>query len=307
MAASPSRQRHLPLEAGVDEPATRTRPRDRPPDPPHASWLRRGVVAAGGIAVGVGLEQAQGGRPPSPRSGRCPWGLSPPGSPSGQHAWTRDTALEDRTAIRWRRALTGCCSSMWSGTPTPAHTTRAGGGAAHARALVSHGARTGCCSPPAGARDISRTGPGSRVADTASRRDYRTSSCRRSTTTTSACISRATTSSRLARHRSGSGARRSARGRGRARSRSRAALRWRETRTGFVGDGLPAAHQNVGGIPAGRPVAATAPLFMGFKSNLRREPGDRGRRHDLRRPVRRRHDDAGQLHAPAARQLVRRA
>jgi hypothetical protein len=44
-------------------------------------------------------------------------------------------------------------------------------------------------------------------------------------------------------------------------------LRWRETRTGFVGAGLPAAHQDTGGIPAGRPVARSAPLFMGFKSN----------------------------------------
>jgi dye decolorizing peroxidase len=48
------------------------------------------------------------------------------------------------------------------------------------------------------------------------------------------------------------------------------ALTWRDTRTGFVGAGLPARHQNVGGIPAGRPVAADAPLFMGFKSNLRK-------------------------------------
>jgi len=48
------------------------------------------------------------------------------------------------------------------------------------------------------------------------------------------------------------------------------ALAWRETRTGFVGTGLPAAHQDTGGIPAGRPVPRTAPLFMGFKSNLRR-------------------------------------
>ena len=45
-------------------------------------------------------------------------------------------------------------------------------------------------------------------------------------------------------------------------------LRWRETRTGFVGAGLPAGHQNVGGIPPGRPVPATSPLFMGFKSGL---------------------------------------
>jgi hypothetical protein len=47
-------------------------------------------------------------------------------------------------------------------------------------------------------------------------------------------------------------------------------LRWRETRTGFVGAGLPAGHQQVSGIPAGKPVPADAPLFMGFKSSLRR-------------------------------------
>jgi hypothetical protein len=49
-----------------------------------------------------------------------------------------------------------------------------------------------------------------------------------------------------------------------------AALRWRETRTGFTGRGLPARHQHVGGIPPGRPVPESAPLFMGFKSSLRR-------------------------------------
>jgi hypothetical protein len=49
-----------------------------------------------------------------------------------------------------------------------------------------------------------------------------------------------------------------------------AALRWRETRTGFTGPGLPAQRQNVGGIPAGHPVATRAPMFMGFKSSLRR-------------------------------------
>jgi hypothetical protein len=48
------------------------------------------------------------------------------------------------------------------------------------------------------------------------------------------------------------------------------ALTWRETRTGFAGAGLPAAHQQVGGIPAGAPVAPAAPLYMGFKSNLKR-------------------------------------
>jgi hypothetical protein len=48
------------------------------------------------------------------------------------------------------------------------------------------------------------------------------------------------------------------------------ALRWHETRTGFVGAGLPAAHQRVGGIPSGTPVSPRAPLFMGFTSNRRR-------------------------------------
>jgi hypothetical protein len=48
------------------------------------------------------------------------------------------------------------------------------------------------------------------------------------------------------------------------------ALIWRETRTGFTGAGLAAAHQHVGGIPAGAPVAAAAPLYMGFKSSLKR-------------------------------------
>jgi hypothetical protein len=47
-------------------------------------------------------------------------------------------------------------------------------------------------------------------------------------------------------------------------------LRWRETRTGFAGTGLPARHQQVGGIPPGRPVPGSAPLFMGFRSALRR-------------------------------------
>jgi hypothetical protein len=48
------------------------------------------------------------------------------------------------------------------------------------------------------------------------------------------------------------------------------ALIWRETRTGFTGAGLPAAHQHAGGIPPGRPVPDSAPLFMGFRSNLKR-------------------------------------
>jgi hypothetical protein len=47
-------------------------------------------------------------------------------------------------------------------------------------------------------------------------------------------------------------------------------LIWRETRTGFTGTGLPYARQQVAGIPPGDPVPQTAPLFMGFRSGLRR-------------------------------------
>jgi hypothetical protein len=50
----------------------------------------------------------------------------------------------------------------------------------------------------------------------------------------------------------------------------RPVLRWRATRTGFAGDGLPARHQGVQGIPSDHPVPAQAPLFMGFKSGFRR-------------------------------------
>jgi hypothetical protein len=47
-------------------------------------------------------------------------------------------------------------------------------------------------------------------------------------------------------------------------------LRWRQSRTGFTGTGLPAQHQDVNGIPAGQSVPKGSPLFMGFKSALRR-------------------------------------
>jgi hypothetical protein len=47
-------------------------------------------------------------------------------------------------------------------------------------------------------------------------------------------------------------------------------LALRQTRTGFAGAGLPAAHQRVGGIPDGNHVSQSTPLFMGFKSALKK-------------------------------------
>lgn len=41
-----------------------------------------------------------------------------------------------------------------------------------------------------------------------------------------------------------------------------------DRRTGFIGDGLPADHQDVEGIPDSEPVPEDAPLYMGFKSGF---------------------------------------
>jgi hypothetical protein len=43
-----------------------------------------------------------------------------------------------------------------------------------------------------------------------------------------------------------------------------------EVRTGFVGAGLPAAHQQVSGLPARHPVDPRSPLYMGYASGYRR-------------------------------------
>jgi len=41
-----------------------------------------------------------------------------------------------------------------------------------------------------------------------------------------------------------------------------------ERRTGFVGEGLPAEHQDVDGVPDDEPVPEDSPLYMGFKSGF---------------------------------------
>ncbi|WP_435157647.1 DUF7405 family protein [Haladaptatus sp. DFWS20] len=43
-----------------------------------------------------------------------------------------------------------------------------------------------------------------------------------------------------------------------------------DRRTGFVGDGLPADHQDVNGIPDSNPVPEESPLYMGFKSGFKK-------------------------------------
>ncbi len=46
-------------------------------------------------------------------------------------------------------------------------------------------------------------------------------------------------------------------------------FRFPERRTGFVGAGLPADHQDVDGVPDSEPVPEDSPLYMGFKSGFR--------------------------------------
>ena len=41
-----------------------------------------------------------------------------------------------------------------------------------------------------------------------------------------------------------------------------------DRRSGFVGEGLPAQHQDVAGIPESKPVPEESPLYMGFKSGF---------------------------------------
>ena len=50
-----------------------------------------------------------------------------------------------------------------------------------------------------------------------------------------------------------------------------------ERRTGFVGDGLPAANQDVHGIPDTEPVPEDSPLYMGFKSGFEKNQATESR------------------------------
>ena len=53
-------------------------------------------------------------------------------------------------------------------------------------------------------------------------------------------------------------------------------LRWRQSRTGFAGAGLPAGHQDVNGIPGGQPVPKELTAFHGVQVGPAPQPGQRG-------------------------------
>jgi hypothetical protein len=50
-----------------------------------------------------------------------------------------------------------------------------------------------------------------------------------------------------------------------------------DRRTGFIGEGLPADHQDVDGVPDSDPVDEDAPLYMGFKSGFRKNQASEDR------------------------------
>jgi hypothetical protein len=50
-----------------------------------------------------------------------------------------------------------------------------------------------------------------------------------------------------------------------------------ERRTGFIGAGLPADHQDVDGVPDSKPVSEDAPLYMGFESGFEKSQASEDR------------------------------
>jgi hypothetical protein len=220
-------------------------------------------VAVGGAAVGVGLESASGG---APATDPVPFGPQPTGLPARQHAWTATLARDDDgnpVAPRFDRLL----FYDLQGRPTPAH--------ARALEAVLRALEREYPWGPQGLLFTAGWGPGYferglKVASPIERPEALSSFELPTLDDYDLCLHFAcddedrvaAVEAALVRGERLPGISGSL--------ELGAGLRWRETRTGFVGAGLPARHQNVGGIPPGNPVPASSPLFMGFKSNLRK-------------------------------------
>jgi hypothetical protein len=222
-------------------------------------------VAVGGAAVGVALEAAGGG---SASADTVRLGPQPAGLPARQHAWTATLARDDDgnpIAPRFDRLL----FYDLQGTPT----------AANARALeaVLRALERAYPWGPQGLLFTAGWGPGYferglAVASPIERPEALSSFELPTLDDYDLCLHLACDDEvRIAAVEAAlvSGTRLPGI-RGSLELGASAGLRWRERRTGFVGAGLPARHQDVGGIPPGNPVPASSPLFMGFKSGLRK-------------------------------------
>jgi hypothetical protein len=222
------------------------------------------AVVAGGAAAGIGLDRALTSRgKPIPA---VPLGAQPPGLPARQHAWTATLARDsDGNPIspRFDRLL----FFNVEGTPSPAH--------AQVLEAALRTLERAYRWEPSGLLFTAGWGPGyferslhvpSPIPPATGLSDFESPSI----DDYDLCLHLACDDERrLAAIEAallGTAPLREADGSLDVSS----ALRWQETRTGFTGAGLPAQRQDVGGIPPGNPVAKTAPLFMGFKSSLRR-------------------------------------
>lgn len=246
-----------------------------------ANLTRRGFLAgaagvtAGAAAIGVGLEHAIGGGSAGTSIPAVPLGAQPPGLPARQHAWTATLAIDsDGNPIppRFDRLL----FFDVRGDPTPAHARLL---EASLRALERRYAWgpsgllfTVGWGQPYFARALAVASP---IPPARALSDFEAPAIddydmclhlacddEQRLAAVQAALLGATRPPRLGSN-------------GPAVKVSNEpldlspALRLSETRTGFVGAGLPAAHQDTGGIPSGRPVSRGTPLFMGFKSALR--------------------------------------
>ncbi|MGB0098516.1 MAG: hypothetical protein WBP81_38995, partial [Solirubrobacteraceae bacterium] len=222
-----------------------------------------GAVAAGGAAVGVGLDRAlnKGKSPPAVVLGTQPAGL-----PSRQHAWTAVLARDadgNPVAPRFDRLL----SFDVNGTPTPAH----------ARVLEA-ALRTLERSyrwSPSGLLFTAGWGPryfehSLGIASPIPRAKALSNFELPAIDDYEVCLHLACDDERRLAEIEAALIHGAPLAGADGPLELSSALTWQETRTGFVGAGLPASHQDVSGIPAGRPVANSAPLFMGFKSGLRK-------------------------------------
>ncbi len=225
--------------------------------------LGAGAVAAGGAAAGIGIDRALSGPGPAPL---LPLGSQPAGLPERQHAWTATLATDsfgNPVAPRFSRLL------FFDAAGTP--------GVRAARVLEAALRTLERTFPwrPSGLLFTAGWGPGyfektlavsSPVPRPRALSDFELPEL----DDYDLCLHVACDDAqRLADVEMGLRGGRAPAGTDGSLDLTEV-LTWRETRTGFVGAGLPAGHQDVGGIPSGRPVSEASPLFMGFKSGLRK-------------------------------------
>ena len=250
--------------ACTDERAT-TRPTA---SPGAGSSPGAGAILAGGVTAAVAARRASA----SVDVPLVPLGTQPTVPARTPARVGRMAAPRRVRQSRWRRDSTGCCSSTSAGVRHPPTRVCWSPGCGRSSA-ASTGAPTGCCSPSATApmyftRVLGVASPLARATSLSSFESPAIDSYH-------VCMHLACDDEHAARgYRGGArhGPRRCA---GVDGSLSLAPiLIWRETRTGFTGGGLPAAHQHVHGHPGRRPGAERRAAVHGLQIGAEEESGD---------------------------------